>query len=448
MKLRTAAVLTLLLFLLPPLSARAAESGVCGEHLTWTADSGTLTVSGHGPMTNFAIGNAPWDSYNETAAGDSPLAENRGIRRVVIRPGVTSIGDHAFRFCRGLTEVVIADTVTDIGTGAFSQCTDLSRLDLPPKLTSIGEFAFQACRKLSVISLPEGISRIPKSAFNLCESIVTLRIPETVTHIDDFAFSQCSSLQEIILPRNLAYLGEYAFGDCPNLKTVHFTGDVPAVGYCPFGYALNEFVDGSVSPTVYYPAGNLTWTRQVMGHFGGSPTWRSRMADVPADTYYTGAVAWAQERGITNGISPDLFGPDQPCTRGQIVTFLWRMAGMPTPDSTALPFGDVSAGDYFHSAVCWALEQEITLGTSSLTFSPDAPCTRGQIVTFLHRYAGAPSPEAGQSPFVDIARDSYCYEAILWALEQGITAGTDSTHFSPDDACTRAHAVTFLYRSR
>ena len=167
--------------------------------------------------------------------------------------------------------------------------------------------------------------------------------------------------------------------------------------------------------------------------------------DVSADAYYNQAVQWAQEKGITDGISSDLFGPKQPCTRSQIVTFLWRAAGSPEPKGTAAGMTDVVPGSYYAKAVAWAVENGITTGTATSTFSPDATCTRAQAVTFLARAQNAKA--TGKTAFSDVPADSYFADAVAWAQANGVTTGTSETTFSPDNDCTRAQIVTFLYRA-
>lgn len=167
--------------------------------------------------------------------------------------------------------------------------------------------------------------------------------------------------------------------------------------------------------------------------------------DVSADAYYNQAVQWAQEKGITDGISSDLFGPEQPCTRSQIVTFLWRAAGSPEPKSTAAGMTDVAPGSYYAKAVAWAVENGITTGTAEGTFSPDATCTRAQAVIFLARAQNAKA--TGKTAFSDVPADSYFADAVAWAQANGVTTGTSETTFSPDNDCTRAQIVTFLYRA-
>ena len=169
--------------------------------------------------------------------------------------------------------------------------------------------------------------------------------------------------------------------------------------------------------------------------------------DVPADAYCADAVAWAVENGITTGTSDSFFSPDAVCTRAQAVTFLWRAAGSPTPASGEMPFTDVAADAYYYDAVLWAVENGITAGTSATAFSPDAICSRAQIATFLWRSSGSPAPASGEMPFTDVAADAYYYDAVLWAVENGITTGTSTTAFSPGNDCTRAQIVTFLWRS-
>ena len=168
--------------------------------------------------------------------------------------------------------------------------------------------------------------------------------------------------------------------------------------------------------------------------------------DVAAGQYYYDPVLWAVEKNITKGTDDTHFSPDATCTRGQVVTFLWRAAGSPAPGSSTNPFTDVKSGDYYYDAVLWAVEKNITKGTSATTFSPDQPCTRAQVVTFLHRFENTPAPGSNTNPFSDVTAGAYYYNAVLWAVEKNITNGTDATHFSPDSSCTRGQIVTFLYR--
>ena len=171
-------------------------------------------------------------------------------------------------------------------------------------------------------------------------------------------------------------------------------------------------------------------------------------SDVGKDYWCYNAVNWAVENGITNGTTETTFGPTNGCTRAQMVTFLWRAAGMPHAKNSVNPFTDVSPNRYYYDAVLWAVEQGITTGATETTFEPDRLCTRGHIVTFLWRAAGKPSHSTAASPFTDVAKNAYCSDAVLWASENGITQGMTATTFAPNRTCTRAQGVTFLYRAQ
>ena len=170
----------------------------------------------------------------------------------------------------------------------------------------------------------------------------------------------------------------------------------------------------------------------------------SPFSDVSTSAYYYEAVKWAQEKGITGGIGNGLFGPNQPCTRAQIVTFLWRAAGSPEPKSMS-SFSDVSADSYYAKAVAWAVENGITTGTGDGKFSPDATCTRAQSVTFLFRAIG--KLVDSKAEFSDVLTDSYYANAVAWAVENGVTNGIGDGLFGPNNSCTRAQIVTFLFRA-
>ena len=168
--------------------------------------------------------------------------------------------------------------------------------------------------------------------------------------------------------------------------------------------------------------------------------------DVPEGSYYEEAVNWAVEKGITTGTDATHFSPNGICTRAQAVTFLWRAAGSPAAKSAVMPFTDVKAGSYYYDAVLWAVENGITKGTSETMFSPDATCSRAQIVTFLWR--SQKSPAAGTAnPFTDVKASAYYADAVLWAVKEDVTKGTTNTTFSPDANCTRAQIVTFIWRA-
>ena len=221
--------------------------------------------------------------------------------------------------------------------------------------------------------------------------------------------------------------------------TVDLTGYTPTRdGYTFDGWYSNReltikvtFIKLTSNTTIY-----AKWTAKSDMSF----------TDVADKAYYRDAVEWAVENGITKGTTATTFSPNATCTRAQAVTFLWRTAGSPEPKTSTMPFTDVNAGSYYYDAVLWAVENGITKGTSDTTFSPNMTCTRAQIVAFLWR--SEKSPAAGTAnPFADVKSTAYYADAVLWAVENDITKGTTNTTFSPNADCTRAQIVTFLYRA-
>ena len=217
------------------------------------------------------------------------------------------------------------------------------------------------------------------------------------------------------------------------------------------GYAVsNVKIDGkSIGAVKSYTFENVRRTHTIEVIFmkaNGNPQ-TGVFVDVATGSYYEDAVDWAVENGITQGTDDTHFSPDGICTRAQAATFLWRAAGSPKPETRTMPFTDVPAGSYYYDAVLWAVENGITKGTSNTTFSPNMTCTRAQIVTFLWR--SEKSPAAGTAnPFADVKSTAYYADAVLWAVKEDITKGTTNTTFSPDADCTRAQIVTFLWRCK
>ena len=217
------------------------------------------------------------------------------------------------------------------------------------------------------------------------------------------------------------------------------------------GYAVaNVKIDGkSIGAAKSYTFENVSRTHTIEVIFmkaNGNPQ-TGVFVDVATGSYYEDAVDWAVGNGITQGTDDTHFSPDGICTRAQAVTFLWRAAGSPKPETRTMPFTDVPAGSYYYDAVLWAVENGITKGTSDTTFSPNMTCTRAQIVAFLWR--SEKSPAAGTAnPFADVKSTAYYADAVLWAVKENITKGTTNTTFSPDADCTRAQIVTFLWRCK
>ena len=278
------------------------------------------------------------------------------------------------------------------------------------------------------IVIGSGITSIGRAAFQGCAYVKSVDIANGVTKICRGAFTQCWALESVIIPTSVNTIEMAAFGTT---------------------------ISGSTMDDVYYCGSAAQWGRISIGehndsllkasfHYNYDPN--MSFTDVAAGSYCYDAVQWAVANGITNGTDATHFSPNAGCTRGQVVTFLWRAAGEPTVGGN-VGFVDVAPGSYCYEAVKWAVANGITNGTDATHFSPNAACTRGQVVTFMYRAEGEPAV-GGNVGFVDVAAGSYCYNAVQWAVANGITKGTDATHFSPNATCTRGQVVTFLYRAQ
>ena len=216
-------------------------------------------------------------------------------------------------------------------------------------------------------------------------------------------------------------------------------------------YTLTPAGGSAKNYTFNYVSGTLTILRRhtssstVTPEPEPTPDNSTSFVDVPANAYFADAVKWAVDKGVTNGLSDTMFGPYESCTRAQIVTFLWRAAGSPEPKGTAAGMTDVVSGSYYEKAVAWAIENGITTGTTTSTFSPDATCTRAQAVTFLARALKAKAASAAE--FSDVPTGSYFADAVAWAAANGVTEGIGGGLFGSDNDCTRGQIVTFLYRA-
>lgn len=221
--------------------------------------------------------------------------------------------------------------------------------------------------------------------------------------------------------------------------------NMPAV-LVEYGF-MDSRVDAPIILTEEFAKKSGIATAKAVAEIAGLKR-KTGFQDVAPNAWYAKSVEWAVENGISNGTDEHHFSPDAECTRAQAVTFLWRMAGQPEPKCIAAQFVDVTPVSFYAKAVSWAVESGITNGTDATHFSPDAPCTRGQIVTFLYRMAGKPITDAQNDTFVDVDKDDYFFNPVCWAVAEGVTNGVDDDEFAPDDKCTRAQMVTFMYRAR
>ena len=416
----------------------------------------------------------------------------------VIPNGVKYIGEWAFASCDQLINITLPDGIVFVGASAFYECTGLKSITLPSSVSYIGDRAFKVCGSIETITIPSGVEEIGEEAFMICTSLKSINIPKSVTKIGNSAFDCCSSLTDVYYEGSSSQwrsinLAEY--NTALTSANIHFNSHVHTYegytvtaptctepGYtthkctsCDYSYndsyiePLGHNYTEEVTKPTCTERGYTTYTCAVCGDsYKGSyvdplghnykngtctrcgvkdPNYKpqANFTDVAAGSYCYDAVQWAVANGITNGTDATHFSPNEGCTRGQVVTFLWRAAGEPTVSGN-VGFVDVAPGSYCYEAVKWAVANGITNGTDATHFSPNATCTRGQVVTFMYRAAGEPAV-GGSNGFVDVAAGSYCYNAVQWAVANGITKGTDAMHFSPNATCTRSQVVTFLYRA-
>ena len=441
--------------------------------------------------------------YN--ADGSELIFCPRGLTDVTIPEGVERIGDHAFFYCRILERVSLPSTLTELGANSFGVCEKLTSIVIPDGVTSIGNSAFASSASLNEVTLPSSLVTIGDTAF-LGTALRSVVIPGKVETIGREAFAYNDHLTEATILKNVKNLGEGIFRNSPNVTVFTDSKDAPVYQYAtsrdiPVRLIESDKPDepGIILPvldafdveTVVSDGGKVVSSREraysgtritltvtpddgytlvkltVTGDYGeiavisDGDNWHFTMpasdvkvsaefaaphqafVDVPEDAYYADAVDWAVRNGITNGVADGIFAPDASCTRAQAVTFLWRAAGAPVADADC-GFADVDSSDYYYDAVVWAVTNGITNGVGDGLFAPDEVCTRAQIVTFLYRMAG--SPKTDGTVFGDVAADSYYASAVSWAVSGGVTNGVGNDSFAPDNICTRAQIVTLLYR--
>lgn len=511
--------------------AEIIASGDCSSQsnpnaVFWKLDSnGLLTISGKGYMNNYGLSlskTAPWGT---------------DIKSVVVESGVLNVGARSFYHCDKLKSVTLSESVDGIGNSAFEGCTSLRSIDLPDsldyicdslfkgctalesvvipeKVIDIRESAFAGCTNLTEVYFPDGLKDIKSGAFEYCRKLKSVTIPDSVLFPGSSIFARCYSLESVKLSANQVGIGNYTFVGCTNLKSLTIGKNFSFAGEYAFGLDINGLYDsvsyGAVPylNDVYYAGSPAEWTNVEyckenfqlarihyydtgsnhkytdtvypasctstgriehvctcgikyteylceLGHEFvdnicvrcGASASTDGFTDISSDKYYFDAINWAVGSGITLGTTESTFSPNDVCTRAQIVTFLWRAAGRPVYNDGVLQFVDVPQSAYYYNAVKWAERNNITEGTDSTHFSPNATCTRAQIVTLLMR-ANRFTDDAPKVDFVDVTDGSYYYKAVCWATKYGVTLGTDATHFSPNAGCTRAQVVTFLYRAK
>ena len=390
-------------------SALYGFCGSAGENLRWQfyPDSGLLEITGSGAMREYTDGQL----YSNCEGRFLPPWKDYEITELSLPEGLTRIGDFAFLGQDGLSEIKLPASLKSIGESAFQGCAGLRSVKLPENLSSVGHDAFKECTQMKQVFVQNPACRVESMYLH----------DETGEDLALWAEYD----ETLGTPEETVIYGAH---DEPKEKYVRiYMRQVPnrSGNHMYYGFYAEEFAK-----------------RFAYRYF---PT--NAFSDVKAGSYYEIPVAWAVGMGITSGTGGGKFSPKKTCTREQVVAFLWKAAGSPQPTGTVSPFPDVKPGKYYFKPVLWALEQGITSGQSDGSFGVGKPCTREQVMAFLWKSVGSPQPEGTESPFTDVAPGYYYYKPVLWALENGVTGGVSSTSFGVGQSCTRAQIVTFLYKT-
>ena len=465
----------------------------------------TLAFSGCTALTEVTLP----DSV--TGMGSDVFSGCTALTTVKLSNALTDLPKYTFNDCTSLKNVTMPEYLTTIGERAFYCCSSLETIDLPYSMIAIGDDAFGHCTSLSDIQLPMALSYVGYFAFNGCTSLTNMEFPPNLTYFTGGSFYDCTGLTELVFPEGTTYVDDDSFAGCTGVKKIVFTGDLPTI--------LGAFI--GITADAWYPAGNDTWSTEALLNYGGSLTWHamcqehafgkwtpvvdatctesgidervcsdcawteSRVSephghiwdegtedengelvytclicgatsnelpfvnpftDIKEGDFFYESVIWAVKEGITTGATDSTFNPNGDLLRAQFVTMLWRHAGEPVMEGVVNPFTDVKESDWYYNAVLWAVEEGITTGATDTTFNPNGVTNRAQAVTFLWRYLGEPEADTSNT-FTDVVAGQWYEAPINWAVENKVTNGMGDGTFGINEKCNRAHAVTFLYRA-
>lgn len=366
-----------------------------------------------------------------------------GLTGVTIPDSLTRIGSGAFSGCTGLAAVSIPESVTEIGSRAFENTPWQKRQGDFPAFHGI-LLEYQGEDGVAVI--PEGITRINDGAFSGCNGLTHVIIPASVTGIGEYAFSYCEGLTNVTIPDGVTEIGGGAFYMCENLASVNIPGSVTRIGRDAFMCAMGIGDGGAVyyapnNLTIYGETGSRAEAYAKEGEIPFVVGKALAFSDVPG--WCATEAEWAAAKGIAKGTGDGEFSPGAACTVREILTFLYRANGEPET-AAANPFTDVESDAWYTDAAIWAAERGLVPGSG--TIGAKDGCTRGTVVTFLWKLAGSPEMDY-HGGFVDVTPDMDCAQAVEWAEANGLTNGVGDGRFDPRSVCMRGEIVTFLYRA-
>ena len=351
-----------------------------------------------------------------------------------------------------VSEIILPKNLVEIKSGAFVETTWIKNLRKENPVVVVNNWLLDARTATGEVVIPENVTNIADGSFYENQEVTKVVIPDGITKIGAEMFASCSSLTEVVIPVSvtsvegdgLDYLE--AFINCESLTTISYKGTKEqwnAISWDCDGYGFY----GCPSITVNCIDGSITYDTEgnIVKETDNTVGSENPFSDVSESQYYYTPVLWALENNVTTGLTSTTFAPEDSCTRGQVVTFLWRAMGCPEPNKTEHPFVDIEDNGYYTKAVLWALENGITTGYDKTHFAPEKTVTREQFVTFLHRAENKPAYTT-TNPFSDVAQGTPYYDAILWAYENEVTKGYSDARFAPQENCTRGQLVTFLYR--
>ena len=417
------------------------------------------------------------------------------VKKLTLPKNLTFLPGQVFANCRSLNSVTLPEGLVEIGEGAFARCDMLNDIAFPKSLKKIGAFAFDECSALKTLSFNEGLTEIGEYGFMYCTGLESVRFPNSLNSIQYFAFYGCSGLTEITLPKKLKTLGGAAFWGCSNLKRIVCRSNTPYLylylvypgkerpestgGFWPsqpisfaedddykdyyndmlgphetveiYGYAKGA--EGAMRKESVWTVqdGEITartgkWSQYIV-NYAKAKKYKfypvDKFEDVKDGDAFQIPVAWAVGNKVTAGMDKTHFGPDKTVTRAQAMTFFWAAQKKPAPKAEKSPFVDVKKTDWYFKSVMWAVENGVTAGTDATHFSPNKTCNRGEILAFLYASLNKPKVKI-KNPYKDVSNQWY-KKAALWAYANGIEKG-EKGKFNASTPCTRASTVTYLYR--